>query len=322
MAMPSPVATANDKTDLLAAIQIANTLYSASAEGTLLGQFDPSAKASFNTIINEAAAINASSTSTLVDVTNALSAIQNATSTFKNAMTVSVNPLADGLYYISISDGTTDIYLNDVFPRTPGNSSPTNFTAKIGTDSLSYQQFTLTLDASVSRYKIESKYRLDNPSMYPFACLNENCTFGSSYYNTWNTMKISFDGTYYAIQKGGDAGKGYWYPSRYAEGASVNNQTTNGASISESLVFKFTPVLVSSAPVVKDLNSTHQVFASEGMIRILGSSVANVTVYDFTGKSIKNLNNIISQNIAVPNGQYIVKVVSANTSKVTKVIVK
>jgi GH43 family beta-xylosidase len=165
--------------------------------------------------------------------------------------------LSDGLYFVTASNGGTTLYLTDVNRTMPANGSSVGckYMPRNATDSLAYQAFQLTFDASVGRYKMEGKYRLDNPAVYKHSTsgtaqsyVNEKGAFGGNvYYKEWNTMTLTYDGSRYSIQNGGSAGTQYWIPSTFTAGAST---LLNSNSLAANTVYNFVP-----ANIVTDITN-------------------------------------------------------------------
>jgi len=73
--------------------------------------------------------------------------------------------------------------------------------------------------------------------------------------------------------------------------------------------------------ISRTTDNSISIYNANGVVKIDGAAIQKVMVYDITGSIVKNITGSVS-SVEVPNGQYIVKVVSQTTTKVEKVVVR
>jgi|GEM_PF-2095340 len=307
---------------LAAAISSAQVYYTGtiSKEGSSLGQYYAASRTTFAEAISTAQTIHGNQYSSSTQLNVSKSSVDAATSTFRNSVNTSSSNLTTGAYYyISVSDGTTDYYLTDVNPGVEANTSngvqSLDYELKKSGSDQDYQIFKFTFDEVKGRYRVDGKSRLDDA--YTNTYVAEGCAFGKNNYdNAWNTLSVLFDGTKYAISKA-EKSTGYWYPSNLVEGATTLSE---GVNLYNSFVYK----IVNSdfgTGVSSSTESNIIIYSANGLIKIDGISVQKVLVYDMTGRVVKTVTGSVS-SVAVPQGQYIVKAISNEVTKVEKLIVR
>jgi hypothetical protein len=93
------------KTDLVAALTVANTLVGAAVEGTAAGQYTVGSKAAFQAAITAAQSVVSNTAATQSDVTNAIASLASATAAFNAAIIAEVDP-ANLIAYYKFDEGT------------------------------------------------------------------------------------------------------------------------------------------------------------------------------------------------------------------------
>lgn len=298
----------------------------ANNHGTALGTYNETVYQGLVTLLDEARSVEANAGATQSEIDLASSDLSAAISSLKNAYLVDPNALADGYYAIYVSNAGSDYYLTDAYPRS-SPSTNTSFAAvytfKYAEDSSLFQKFKVTYDADKGRYKIEGKYRLDNDAIYSNAYINENGSFGgNAYSSSWNTMKISYNGSAYAIQKGESAGVDFWIPSDFTENAVTSVQSGTSTLISDNTIYHFLSLDGGTSNVENEaLKGQIGVYYVPGGIVIQGDDVVKVYVYDIQGNMKSNAIGIYNK-IALQSGIYVLKVRTSTGSKIQKIVVK
>ena len=104
----------------------------------------------------------------------------------------------------------------------------------------------------------------------------------------------------------------------------------SNANISTVLIdnVKLVPVDPNTKPVdptniESAANENFKVYAADGSVQIEGLENANIAIYGINGSLIEQVNGVNgTMNHALPQGSYIVKIVSATTTQTAKVLVK
>lgn len=334
--LPLTLVTSANLASLQTVINNATALYNKCAEGTGAGNASAENRQTLNSAINAAQTIHDTNTSTLAEINTAITTLNSAVAAFKTTIISDAHSLADGLYYIYIN-GDVDYYLSDVWNHNMpvnGTSHTMYFQPKYGGDTISYQVYKLTYDATTLRYKIEGKYRYDNPSVYKHSStgeaqsyVNEGGKFGGNVYsNAWNTMNIISYGNSFAIQRGGSAGTNYWIPSGYTNWSFINTEV--GANGYDYAVYKIVPATDLTTNINKELLQNVQVWGNNGSIyvRELSKESENhrIEVYTMLGQKVFD-QNLTNNGTAVLNnkfvsGSYIVSIETNGKRVNTKVI--
>lgn len=300
---------------LATTITSATNYYNASVEGSSVGQYSASSRSAISAAIATAQGVHDAQNSNDTQLTSANTTLQSAITTFRTSIVTDSHYLADGYYYIYVSNAGIDYYLSDISPYTMPAVNTTytmKYQLKNSGTNLKYQEFKLTWDAAKSRYKMEGKFRLDNPSVYKNsttsvaqAYVNEGGNFGgNAYLNDWNTMKITFDGTSYAIQKGESAGTDYWKPSAYA----VDATTTMNPSASTLLVDNMIYKIVSATRTVTENNNLNT------SVSDASTTVSTVTTGDATGEYTSS--NVNTMNAAITAATTVYNNATATSSEI------
>jgi hypothetical protein len=303
-----------NKDALATALATATALYNGSTEGNAVGQFSAANRTTFNTARTAAQTVYDAQNSNDIQLTAALGPLNTAILAFKNSLIVNTNYLADGYYYIYTSNSGTDYYLSDVSPYTMpamANSYSAKYEPKNTGSSLKYQEFKLTYDATKGRYKIEGKYRLDNPSIYKNSStsevqsyVSENGAFGGNVYaNAWNTMSLKYDGTHFAIQKGESAGTDYWKPASYAVDALNSTNPSASTGLTDNVIYS----------IVSATRSAGEASAFNTNITDATTAATNVSG-DASGKYTAA--NVSTMNTAISAASTIYNLATATSSDV------
>ena len=319
-----PAGSESDFAALAVIIQNAQSVYDATAtkEGTGLGQYTAANRTTLVNAISAAQTVYNYQYSSATQLTSVGTTLTGEVKTFRNSINVNTSALITGeYYYIYITDnGGTRYFLTDVNPTveaTAGNGvQPINFQSKLTGSEDDYQLFKFTLDETKGRYRIDGKYRIG--AAYTNTYVAEGCVFGKNAYdNSWNTMKVSYDGTKYAIERAEKA-TGFWLPSSYASLATIN---VTGENLYDNIVFNIVSVnnlTTGINPSVK--NSIVSVINHQLNIQS-NTDISKVLIYDFSGKTVKSVTSGFN-NISLNNGTYIVKIVNSQSSDMYKIMVK
>lgn len=312
-------------------------LHDSSVEGTAVGNYSTGSKVDFKGKIDAAKVVidNASATADQIGV--AFGTLQTSLVWFRNKVVTNNHLLADGYYYICTKnpDGTK-YYLTDKDPHTDATvaAQPVDYELAATGDALKYQQFKVTWDATASRYKIEGRYRLDNPTLYTRAQVNQDFSFDFNAYSiTTNTFNIYSDGSVAALKR---VAGGYIRPYTTTPGIATAILTPTNAGavtfsnsstavintfIGNSLIYNFEVVPDLGTGVSKTTDGSISIYNANGVVKIDGNAIQKIMVYDMTGRIVKNMTGSVS-SVDIPKGQYIIKAISQYTTKVEKVVVR
>ena len=289
--------------------------------GETAGTYPLEAKDVFAAAIAAAQTLSTEHNSSQLKINAEVVVLQAAYQTFLASIISEVNMLAEGKYYITLTDS---LYLTNPGTALLANASALSIangglsTTKVTSDST--QIFTLAKVTSLDPARFSIFSALNEEGIYRH--LTETpviqATWGSpgggtvSGDDNWRTMNIVYNGTAYAIQNAGkSANKGYWQYD------TANKKLISGSSL-PAYQFNFISAISGVNDVVK---SDVLIYAVDNAIKVTTKEPAIVSVYTITGAMLTKVSVAGTQSINVPTGMYIVKVVG-KTSKVEKVIVK
>lgn len=293
--------------------------------GVAAGTYPQSAKDSFTAAIATAQALSVAHTSSQLKINSEVLNLKSAYQTFLAAKNADINTLAEGKYYITLTDS---LYLTNLGMTLIANGS--NLT--IANGGLSTTKVTTD---STQVWKLSKVTSLDPARFSVFSALNEggvyrHLTEGSVIQNNWGTpgggiatgdddwrtFNILYDGNRYAFACAGkgltNSKKGYLYYD-------VVNKKLSASAAGSAAAYEFNFVSINTG--INDVaNSGVRIFEANNAIRVTTEESAVVSVYTTTGTMITKITVDGTQSINVPAGIYIVKVVG-RTSVVGKVIV-
>lgn len=314
--------TDGDYTQLDSLLYVYKTFVATVPVGTAAGAYLQETVDAFNSAIAAAQAISTERTSSQLKINAEVAKLLAAYQTFLGSVNSEINTLAEGYYYITLTDS---LYLtNPGVALLPNGSSLQMANGGLATDknaSTMNQVFKLTKVTSLApaRYSIFSA--LDEEGV--FRHLTENTVIQNSWGNPgggttssdddWRTFNIVYNGSAYAIQNAGrSAAQGYW---------TYNSSTkvlAKGASL-PMFVFKFIPY---NETGVEELNARNiRVLSGRNELTVEVHEPSILSVYSITGSLIKQAALDGAINYSLPSGMYIVQV-DGTARVVRKVIVK
>lgn len=335
-----------DFTALKTLIASCNSFLATAPIDSVIGKYPLSAKTIFQAAIdNSQALVDANAAGqTFVD-TEAIT-LTSALTAFKNKLVLATNTLMDGLYYVKITDGAGGYkYLTDWSLIQNASDVVTSFPIFLAKDDVhsKIQQWKFSKDATVSRFRIDSKARIDTTG-FSTTYINENAQFSThTYSNVWNSLNVYFDGNAYSIQRAGNAGSSYFYPGTFTSSTTTETRIlVDGTSAKTNyLQFYLEPVQTPATDVEKlsldtvivnaqalynvtTEGTTFGSFATADRITFnttISSAIAISTVVNTSGNDITaakvNLNAAIqayknaqikTTNAITANGYYFIKV--------------
>jgi|GEM_PF-3179072 len=294
-----------DFTSLKTLITTCNDFVTAAPIDSVIGKYPLATKTTFQTAIAHS--------QTMVDVAEAgqpfvnteVITLTDAFTAFKNAMVVQINGLNDGLYYIKISDGAGGYkYLTDWKLIVPSTSTAVDsiFPIFLSKDDLRFkrQQWKFTKDGSVSRFRIDSKARLDS-TLFTNTYVNEGAKFAfNSYSSAWNSFNLFTDGISYAIQRAGSSGSTYFYPGAFTYLSTTGTRILSdgtGAKV-DYMKFYLEPVQIPATVSEKSKLDSVIIVAKA----VLNSTIEGVEKGNYTTADRLTFNTAISAAITIYTG--------------------